>query len=132
MYGGYLVDIIGCKKLMVIGELFKVFVFFGMVLCNFFMFYFLWIIFVMLFIIGVVQGLINLVGEVMLIDVSILENCLFMYLVSYWVNNLLIMIGIMVGGWFFVDYLFFLLVVFFIMLFVMVWFIISLIFEMLQ
>ncbi|MCH2709002.1 MFS transporter, partial [Listeria monocytogenes] len=52
--------------------------------------------------------------------------------VSYWANNLSIMIGIMVGGWCFVEYLFPLLVVLFIMSFVTAWLTISLISETLQ
>lgn len=56
------------------------------------------------------SGLINPAGEAMLIDVSTPENRSFMYSVSYWANNLSIMIGIMVGV-VFVDYLFPLLVV---------------------
>ncbi|KHK09413.1 major facilitator family transporter protein [Listeria monocytogenes SHL002] len=134
MYGGHLADIIGRKKLMVTGELLKVFAFLGMVLCNSPMFHSPWITFVMLlfFFFGVAQGLINPAGEAMLIDVSTPENRSFMYSVSYWANNLSIMIGIMVGGWFFVDYLFPLLVVLFIMSFVTAWLTISLISETLQ
>lgn len=98
MYGGHLADIIGRKKLMVTGELLKVFAFLGMVLCNSPMFHSPWITFVMLLIIGVAQGLINPAGEAMLIDVSTPENRSFMYSVSYWANNLSIMIGIMGGG----------------------------------
>ncbi|EOV5457203.1 MDR family MFS transporter [Listeria innocua] len=132
MYGGHLADIIGRKKLMVAGELLKVFAFLGMVLCNSPVFHSPWITFVMLLLIGVAQGLINPAGEAMLIDVSTLENRSFMYSVSYWANNLSMMIGIIVGGWFFVDYLFPLLVALFIMSFVTAWLTISLISETLK
>ncbi|EKK3339843.1 MFS transporter [Listeria innocua] len=132
MYGGHLADIIGRKKLMVAGELLKVFAFLGMVLCNSSVFHSPWITFVMLLLIGVAQGLINPAGEAMLIDVSTPENRSFMYSVSYWANNLSMMIGIIVGGWFFVDYLFPLLVALFIMSFVTAWLTISLISETLK
>ncbi|HHQ1268320.1 TPA: MDR family MFS transporter [Listeria innocua] len=132
MYGGHLADIIGRKKLMVAGELLKVFAFLGMVLCNSPVFHSPWITFVMLLLIGVAQGLINPTGEAMLIDVSTPENRSFMYSVSYWANNLSMMIGIIVGGWFFVDYLFPLLVALFIMSFVTAWLTISLISETLK
>ncbi|ECL7895370.1 TPA: MFS transporter [Listeria innocua] len=132
MYGGHLADIIGRKKLMVAGELLKVFAFLGMVLCNSPIFHSPWITFVMLLLIGVAQGLINPAGEAMLIDVSTPENRSFMYSVSYWANNLSMMIGIIVGGWFFVDYLFPLLVVLFVMSFVTAWLTISLISETLK
>ncbi|HHQ0349072.1 TPA: MDR family MFS transporter [Listeria innocua] len=132
MYGGHLADIIGRKKLMVAGELLKVFAFLEMVLCNSPVFHSPWITFVMLLLIGVAQGLINPAGEAMLIDVSTPENRSFMYSVSYWANNLSMMIGIIVGGWFFVDYLFPLLVALFIMSFVTAWLTISLISETLK
>ncbi|HHQ0335432.1 TPA: MDR family MFS transporter [Listeria innocua] len=132
MYGGHLADIIGRKKLMVAGELLKVFAFLGMVLCNSPVFHSPWITFVMLLLIGVAQGLINPAGEAMLIDVSTPENRSFMYSVSYWANNLSMMIGIIVGGWFFIDYLFPLLVALFIMSFVTAWLTISLISETLK
>ncbi|EHO3277021.1 MFS transporter [Listeria innocua] len=132
MYGGHLADIIGRKKLMVAGELLKVFAFLGMVLYNSPVFHSPWITFVMLLLIGVAQGLINPAGEAMLIDVSTPENRSFMYSVSYWANNLSMMIGIIVGGWFFVDYLFPLLVALFIMSFVTAWLTISLISETLK
>ncbi|ELY0462695.1 MFS transporter [Listeria innocua] len=132
MYGGHLADIIGRKKLMVAGELLKVFAFLGMVLCNSSIFHSPWITFVMLLLIGVAQGLINPAGEAMLIDVSTPENRSFMYSVSYWANNLSMMIGIIVGGWFFVDYLFPLLVALFIMSFVTAWLTTSLISETLK
>ncbi|EKY4023739.1 MFS transporter [Listeria innocua] len=132
MYGGHLADIIGRKKLMVAGELLKVFAFLGMVLYNSPVFHSPWITFVMLLLIGVAQGLINPAGEAMLIDVSTPENRSFMDSVSYWANNLSMMIGIIVGGWFFVDYLFPLLVALFIMSFVTAWLTISLISETLK
>ncbi|MBC1947991.1 MFS transporter [Listeria welshimeri] len=132
MYGGHLADIIGRKKLMVTGEFLKVIAFLGMVLCNSPFFHSPWITFVMLLIIGVAQGLINPAGEAMLIDVSSPENRSFMYSVSYWANNLSMMIGIMVGGWFFVDYLFSLLLALFIMSCVTAWLTLSLISETLQ
>ncbi|MBC1341222.1 MFS transporter [Listeria welshimeri] len=132
MYGGHLADIIGRKKLMVTGEFLKVIAFLGMVLCNSPFFHSPWITFVMLLIIGVAQGLINPAGEAMLIDVSTPENRSFMYSVSYWANNLSMMIGIMVGGWFFVDYLFSLLLALLIMSCVTAWLTLSLISETLQ
>lgn len=132
MYGGHLADIIGRKKLMVTGEFLKVIAFLGMVLCNSPFFHSPWITFVMLLIIGVAQGLINPAGEAMLIDVSTPENRSFMYSLSYWANNLSMMIGIMVGGWFFVDYLFSLLLALFIMSCVTAWLTLSLISETLQ
>ncbi|MBC6179103.1 MFS transporter, partial [Listeria welshimeri] len=108
------------------------FAFLGMVLCNSPFFHSPWITFAMLLIIGVAQGLVNPAGEAMLIDVSTPENRAFMYSISYWANNLSMLIGIMVGGWFFVDYLFPLLVALLIMSFVTAWLTIILISETLE
>ncbi|MBF2458631.1 MDR family MFS transporter [Listeria seeligeri] len=132
IYGGHLADVIGRRKLMITGEVLKVFAFLGMVLCNSPFFHSPWITFAMLLIIGVAQGLVNPAGEAMLIDVSTPENRAFMYSISYWANNLSMLIGIMVGGWFFVDYLFPLLVALFIMSFVTAWLTIILISETLE
>lgn len=129
IYGGHLADVIGRRKLMITGEVLKVFAFLGMVLCNSPFFHSPWITFAMLLIIGVAQGLVNPAGEAMLIDVSTPENRAFMYSISYWANNLSMLIGIMVGGWFFVDYLFPLLVALLIMSFVTAWLTIILISE---
>ncbi|WP_270996808.1 MDR family MFS transporter [Listeria seeligeri] len=132
IYGGHLADVIGRRKLMITGEVLKVFAFLGMVLCNSPFFHSPWITFAMLLIIGVAQGLVNPAGEAMLIDVSTPENRAFMYSISYWANNLSMLIGIMVGGWFFVDYLFPLLVALLIMSFVTAWLTIILISETLE
>ncbi|MBC1482887.1 MFS transporter [Listeria sp. FSL L7-1509] len=132
IYGGHLADIIGRRKLMLTGEVLKVFAFLGMVLCNSTLYHSPWLTFVMLLIIGVAQGLINPAGEAMLIDVSTPENRAFMYSISYWANNLSMLIGIMVGGWFFVGHLFPLLVALFIMSFVTAWLTFSLISETLK
>lgn len=132
IYGGHLADVIGRRKLMITGEVLKVFAFLGMVLCNSAFFHSPWITFAMLLIIGVAQGLVNPAGEAMLIDVSTPENRAFMYSISYWANNLSMLIGIMVGGWFFVDYLFPLLVALLIMSFVTAWLTITLISETLE
>ncbi|MBC2017090.1 MDR family MFS transporter [Listeria seeligeri] len=132
IYGGHLADVIGRRKLMITGEVLKVFAFLGMVLCNSQFFHSPWITFAMLLIIGVAQGLVNPAGEAMLIDVSTPENRAFMYSISYCANNLSMLIGIMVGGWFFVDYLFPLLVALLIMSFVTAWLTIILISETLE
>lgn len=132
IYGGHLADIIGRRKLMVSGEVLKVFAFLGMVLCNSSLFHSPWLTFVMLLIIGVAQGLINPAGEAMLIDVSTPENRAFMYSISYWANNLSMMIGIIVGGCFFLGHLFPLLMGLFIMSFVTAWLTFSLISETLE
>lgn len=105
LYGGYLADIIGRKRLMVTGELLKVFAFIGMLLANSPFFVSPWITFIMLLLIGISSGLVNPAAEAMLIDVSTKDTRSFMYAINYWAINMSIMIGLIVGGWFFEEHL---------------------------
>ncbi|RLQ97431.1 MDR family MFS transporter [Falsibacillus albus] len=111
LYGGFLADIIGRKKLMVAGELMKAGAFAGMLLVNSPWFESPWATFLMMLLIGVSGGLVNPAAEAMLIDVSTKETRAFMYSVNYWAVNMSIMLGLMFGGWFFEDYFFELLAV---------------------
>jgi DHA1 family multidrug resistance protein B-like MFS transporter len=49
--------------------------------------------------------------EAMMIDVSTPENRQFVYSLNYWIINITVMIGAAIGGWFFRDYLFELMIV---------------------
>ncbi|MDQ1143977.1 DHA1 family multidrug resistance protein B-like MFS transporter [Bacillus sp. SORGH_AS 510] len=106
LYGGYLADIIGRKRLMVAGEVMKVGAFACMLAVNSPIFVSPWITFIMMLLIGVSSGIVNPAAEAMLIDVSTKETRAFMYSVNYWAVNLSIMIGLMIGGWFFEHYFF--------------------------
>ncbi|WP_273122455.1 MDR family MFS transporter [Bacillus weihaiensis] len=106
LYGGYLADIIGRKRLMVAGELLKVAAFAGMLAVNSPLFSSPWITFVMMLLIGISSGIVNPASEAMLIDVSTKETRAFMYSINYWAVNLSIMIGLMIGGWFFEHHFF--------------------------
>lgn len=106
LYGGYLADVIGRKRLMVTGEAMKVVAFVGLLVVNSPLFTSPWITFIMLLVIGVSSGIVNPASEAMLIDVSTKETRAFMYSVNYWAVNLSIMIGLMIGGWFFEQHFF--------------------------
>lgn len=97
-YGGGLVDVWGWWCILLVGEVLKLFVFVVLLLGNFWIL-FLWVIFVVLVVINVVNGLINFVVEVMLVDVSMLDICIFMYVVNYWVVNVFLLLGMLFGGW---------------------------------
>jgi DHA1 family multidrug resistance protein B-like MFS transporter len=98
LYGGHLADTLGRRRLMVVGEAVKVAAFVLMLLAN------LggplpWLTFVGLLLVSVATGLINPAADAMLVDVSTPDTRAFMYAVSYWANNLSMMIGLIVGGW---------------------------------
>ncbi|MYL48228.1 MFS transporter [Halobacillus litoralis] len=106
LYGGYLADIIGRKRLMVTGEILKLTAFIGMFLANSPWFQSAWVTFFMLLLIGIAGGLVNPAAEAMLIDVSTKDSRAFMYAINYWAINMSMMIGLMIGGWFFERNLF--------------------------
>ncbi|MCA1065727.1 MFS transporter [Rossellomorea aquimaris] len=121
LYGGYLADIIGRKRLMVVGEAMKAAAFAGLLAVNSPIYTSPWITFIMLLLIGVSSGIVNPASEAMLIDVSTKETRAFMYSVNYWAVNLSIMIGLMIGGWFFEHHFFELIAVLLLMGLVTLW-----------
>ena len=106
LYGGYLADVIGRKRLMVTGECLKVLAFTGMMLANSPWFTSPLVTFLMMMMVGISSGLVNPAAEAMLIDVSTKETRAFMYAVNYWAVNMSMMIGLSIGGWFFDHNLF--------------------------
>ncbi|SDO71288.1 MDR family MFS transporter [Halobacillus aidingensis] len=106
LYGGYLADIIGRKRLMVTGEILKLTAFIGMFIANSPWLQSAWMTFFMLLLIGIAGGLVNPAAEAMLIDVSTKDSRAFMYAINYWAINMSMMIGLMIGGWFFERNLF--------------------------
>ncbi|WLD94731.1 MFS transporter [Alkalihalobacillus sp. AL-G] len=121
LYGGYLADIVGRKRMMVLGEWMKVIGFAGMVLANSPWFTSAWTTFAMMTIIGIASGFVNPAAEAMLIDVSTKETRAFMYAINYWAVNMSIMLGLIVGGWFYQTHFFELLIALLAMSFVTLW-----------
>ncbi|TKD72147.1 MDR family MFS transporter [Pseudalkalibacillus hwajinpoensis] len=121
LYGGHLADLVGRKQLMVAGEVIKVGAFIGMLLVNSPWLESAWLTYVMMLLVGVSGGLVNPAAEAMLIDVSTKETRSFMYAVNYWAVNFSIMIGLSIGGWFFEDYLFELLIVLMVLSLLTLW-----------
>lgn len=115
IYGGHLTDLLGRRRLMIIGEWVKVIAYLGMLLANSPMLHSAWITFIMMLAVSIAQGMINPAADAMLIDVSTPKNRAFMYSISYWANNLSILIGVMIGGWFFQSHFFLLLIALFIL-----------------
>ncbi|MGX7200024.1 MDR family MFS transporter [Enterococcus nangangensis] len=106
IYGGHLTDLIGRRKMLVAGELLKVGTTAGILLANSPWWQAPAFTFAMMLLQNLASGLINPASEAMLVDVSNEKNRSFMYAISYWASNLSLMLGIMVGGWFFEEHLF--------------------------
>ncbi len=121
LYGGYLADILGRKKLMVTGEWMKVIGFVGMILANSPWYSSPWMTFAMMAIIGIASGLVNPAAEAMLIDVSTKETRAFMYAINYWAVNMSLMLGLIVGGFLYKTHFFELLLALFLMSLVTLW-----------
>ncbi|WP_257348566.1 MDR family MFS transporter [Pseudalkalibacillus decolorationis] len=121
LYGGYLADIVGRKRMMVIGEWMKVIAFAGMLVANSPWFTSPWATFSMLVIIGIASGFIGPASEAMLIDVSTKDTRAFMYAINYWAVNMSIMLGLIIGGWLYKTHFFELLIALLIMSVITLW-----------
>lgn len=105
-YGGYLADKVGRKKVMVWGQILTVFSYVIMTFANSPWLDSVLLTFLMMLINSVANGLINPAAEAMLIDVSTKESRTLMYSLNYWAINASVMIGSLVGGFFFKQYRF--------------------------
>ncbi|MBS7427671.1 MFS transporter [Virgibacillus pantothenticus] len=106
LYGGYLSDRIGRKRILVFGEALIAISFAFMALANSPILSSVWLTFIMMLLNSFGNGLIRPASDAMLIDVSTPENRKLMYSVSYWITNLSVMIGSIIGGLFFKTHLF--------------------------
>lgn len=106
LYGGYLADHLGRKRMMVIGEWMKAIAFIGMIVANSPWGTFPWPTYLMLTIISISSGFITPAAEAMLIDVSTKETRSFMYSINYWAVNFSLMLGLIVGGFLFKTHFF--------------------------
>ncbi|WP_020061024.1 MDR family MFS transporter [Bacillus sp. 123MFChir2] len=106
LYGGYIADTLGRKKVMIIGQVIQVVSIACMGVANSDYIDSPWLTFVFLLINSIGSGLMNPATEAMLIDVSTPENRKMMYSINYWAINLSIAIGAIFGGLLFEHYRF--------------------------
>jgi DHA1 family multidrug resistance protein B-like MFS transporter len=106
LYGGYLTDFLGRRKIILSGEFIKTISFVGLVISNspFFVSHQLTFVFILLII--ACQGLMTPAVEASLLDICEEEKRPIMYSLNYWVMNFAIMSGVVIGGWFFLTNLF--------------------------
>ncbi|MGD2276351.1 MDR family MFS transporter [Bacillus wiedmannii] len=104
LYGGYVGDRLGRKKVMIIGQSIQVISIACMGVANSDYVDSPWLTFVFMLVNSLGSGLMNPATEAMLIDVSTPENRKVMYSINYWAINLSIAIGVIFGGLLFENY----------------------------
>lgn len=105
-YGGYLSDKYGRRKILLLGEAVGFGAFAMMALANSPLWESPEATFAAMVIKSVCWGLIGPANEAMLIDVSTSENRKFLFSLQYWAANLSLVLGGVVGGFFFESYRF--------------------------
>ncbi|KGX88758.1 MFS transporter [Pontibacillus halophilus JSM 076056 = DSM 19796] len=104
--GGYFADQFGRKKVMLWAELLRFLAFMTMALCNSPWYQSPSITFAMMTVNSICWGLAGPANHAMLIDVSLPSQRKVIYSITYWVNNLSIAVGGIIGAFLFKDYLF--------------------------
>ncbi|MGH1286964.1 MDR family MFS transporter [Bacillus toyonensis] len=104
LYGGYVGDRLGRKKVMIIGQSIQVISIACMGIANSDYVDSPWLTFLFMLVNSLGSGLMNPATEAMLIDVSTPENRKVMYSINYWAINLSIAIGAIFGGLLFENY----------------------------
>ncbi|MED3123924.1 MDR family MFS transporter [Bacillus wiedmannii] len=104
LYGGYVEDRLGRKKVMIIGQSIQVISIACMGVANSDYVDSPWLTFIFMLVNSLGSGLMNPATEAMLIDVSTPENRKVMYSINYWAINLSIAIGAIFGGLLFENY----------------------------
>ncbi|MBJ8106469.1 MULTISPECIES: MDR family MFS transporter [Bacillus cereus group] len=104
LYGGYVGDRLGRKKVMIIGQSIQVISIACMGVANSDYVDSPWLTFVFMLVNSLGSGLMNPATEAMLIDVSTPENRKLMYSINYWAINLSMAIGAIFGGLLFENY----------------------------
>jgi MFS transporter, DHA1 family, multidrug resistance protein B len=104
LYGGYMADLYGRKKVMACAQILRFVAVLMMALASSPYLDSTWLTFSMLLLISIGNGLFNPAAEAMLIDVSSKENRAFIYSINFWAINLSISIGAPIGGFLFATH----------------------------
>ncbi|MHA7966259.1 MDR family MFS transporter [Paenibacillus sp. CAU 1782] len=104
LYGGYMADLYGRKKVMACAQILRFAAVLIMMLASSPYLDSTWLTFSMLLLISIGNGLFNPAAEAMLIDVSTKENRAFIYSINFWAINLSISIGAPIGGFLFATH----------------------------
>ncbi|WP_047986426.1 MFS transporter [Ornithinibacillus californiensis] len=107
--GGYTSDRIGRKKIILISELAIMVGFIGAAITNSPLGSYPYLTFLFFLVIQFSNGAVNPVYQAFIIDISSPEERKVIYTYSYWIRNVAVAIGSMIGAFLFLNYLFFLL-----------------------
>lgn len=106
LYGGHISDVIGRKRTIEYGQI-AMFVGYGVAMFNNTPWYVNpYVTFIGFLLAMVGSSLADPAEQAMMIDSSTPENRRFVFSLIYWILNIGVMIGAAIGGWFFRDYLF--------------------------
>ncbi len=106
LYGGYIADTIGRKKVLITGMSIISISYVFITIANSPLFDSVWLTFFLMTLVNIGMGINGPAAEAMLIDVSTPEERKLMYTIFYWAMNLSVMVGTMVGGLFFKEHRF--------------------------
>ncbi|SCB85547.1 MFS transporter, DHA1 family, multidrug resistance protein B [Weissella bombi] len=106
LYGGHLSDVWGRKRTMLTGSALIIIGYGLAMLMNAPWYTNPYITFIGFLLASVGSSFADPAEQAMMIDASTVENRKFVYALIYWVLNIGVMIGAAIGGWFFRDYLF--------------------------
>jgi DHA1 family multidrug resistance protein B-like MFS transporter len=106
LYGGHLADVHGRKPIMLIGGGLMFGGYLLATVSNSALFVSPWLTFAGFLIARIGGNLGDPAAQAMIIDVSNEENRRFVYALLYWIMNISVMLGSAIGGWFFRDWLF--------------------------
>ncbi|SFF00796.1 MFS transporter, DHA1 family, multidrug resistance protein B [Paenibacillus algorifonticola] len=104
LYGGYMADRYGRKKVMAYAQIIRFISVLVMTLANSPFLDSTWLTFSMMLLLSLCNGMFNPAAEAMLIDVSTKENRAFIYSINFWAINLSISIGAPIGGFLFATH----------------------------
>ena len=110
LYGGLLSDRYGRKRVLFIGEMLRFVCFIGMAIAGSHVIDSAILLYIFFFFSNLLSSAITPANEAILIDDSRPEQRKYLYTLSYWIMNGSIVIGSLIGGFFFEQYLFSLLV----------------------
>ncbi|MBJ7650472.1 MFS transporter [Weissella confusa] len=106
LYGGHLADVLGRKKTMLIGSAMIIGGYALAMLMNSPWYTNPYVTFVVFLTASVGASFADPAEQAMMIDSSTMKNRKFVFALIYWIINIGVMIGAAIGGWFFRDYLF--------------------------
>ncbi|CAM4255816.1 major facilitator superfamily protein [Paenibacillus macerans] len=103
-YGGYWSDRFGRKRIMILSEIVRFFAVFTMFLESTALFDSAMVVYFAMAINSIASGISGPAGEALIVDSSSSEERKYIYTIDYWLWNLSLLAGSVIGGFFFKEY----------------------------